>query len=200
MTMCATLPLPGFELTASNPSTRSVEASPVRTSRSPARVTGWMVSDPVCGDPACAWLATFDRDACSWRMSGLYEGEDSWQFSETLPRSVMTRMGMLFQLPPLVQITSVIASGSPPGASTCSPASSAATSSTTTVWDAIGARTVKVRPLLPTLQAQDFRNASDYSDRSRGHSPQLRHLGQGRLDPSFCETFMGFPTGWTDVE
>jgi len=63
-----------------------------------------MVNDPGSGDPACAWLATFDRDACSWRMSGLYEGEDSWPFSATLPRSGMTRSGMLFQLQPLVQI------------------------------------------------------------------------------------------------
>ena len=104
MTTSATLPLPGFEPMACKASTPSAEASHVRTSRSPARVTAWMVNDPGSGDPACAWLATFDRDACSWRMSGLYEGEDSWPFSATLPRSGMTRSGMLFQLQPLVQI------------------------------------------------------------------------------------------------
>ena len=182
MTMSNTLPLPGFEPMACPPSTPSAEASHARTSRSPARVTAWMVSDPASGERFAALLASFDLGACSWRMSGLYEGEDSLPFSETLPRSVSMRARMLYQLPPLVHITSVTASGSSPGAPTQKPG------------------TLVSRPLLPTLQAQDFRNASDYSDRSRKHSPQLRHLGQGRLDPCFCETFMEFPTGWTDVE
>lgn len=54
--------------------------------------------------------------------------------------------------------------------------------------------------LLPTPQAQDHRNCADYSDGSRGHSPQLGHLGQGRLNPRFVEWMMGFPPGWTDVD
>lgn len=54
--------------------------------------------------------------------------------------------------------------------------------------------------LMPTLQAEDHRNCADYSDRSRGHSPQLRHLGSGRLNPRWCEPFMGYPPGWTDCE
>lgn len=53
--------------------------------------------------------------------------------------------------------------------------------------------------LLPTPQAQDHRNCADYSDGSRGHSPQLRHLGRGRLNPRFVSWMMGFPEGWTDV-
>lgn len=54
--------------------------------------------------------------------------------------------------------------------------------------------------LLPTPQAQDFRNCSDYSNGSRGHSPQLRHLGNGRLNPRFVEWMQGFPPAWTDLE
>ena len=53
--------------------------------------------------------------------------------------------------------------------------------------------------LLPTPQAEDHRNCADYSDRSRGHSPQLRHLGKGRLNPRFVEWMMGYPPGWTDL-
>lgn len=53
--------------------------------------------------------------------------------------------------------------------------------------------------LLPTPQAQDHRNCADYSDGSRGHSPQLRRLGRGRLNHHFVEWMMGFPEGWTDV-
>ncbi len=54
--------------------------------------------------------------------------------------------------------------------------------------------------LLPTPQAQDWRNAADYSDGSRGHSPQLRHLGRGRLNPRFVAWMMGFPEGWLDID
>jgi hypothetical protein len=53
--------------------------------------------------------------------------------------------------------------------------------------------------LLPTPQAEDHRNCADYSDRSRGHSPQLRHLGRGRLNPRFVEWMMGYPPGFTDL-
>ena len=52
--------------------------------------------------------------------------------------------------------------------------------------------------LLPTPTASDWRNCSDYSDGSRGHSPQLRHLGTGRLNPRFVEQLMGYPLDWTD--
>lgn len=51
--------------------------------------------------------------------------------------------------------------------------------------------------LLPSPGASDARNASDYSDCSRGHSPQLRHLGSGRLNPRFVESMMRLPQDWT---
>lgn len=54
--------------------------------------------------------------------------------------------------------------------------------------------------LLPTPQAEDHRNCADYSDRSRGHSPQLRHLGTGRLNPRFVEWMMGFQLDWTSPD
>ena len=53
--------------------------------------------------------------------------------------------------------------------------------------------------LLPTPQAQDFRNCADYSSGSREHSPQLRHLGSGRLNHRFVAWMMGFPETWFDT-
>ena len=53
--------------------------------------------------------------------------------------------------------------------------------------------------LLPSPGASDARNASDYSDGSRGHSPQLRHLGTGLLNPRFVESMMRLPSGWTEL-
>lgn len=165
--MSENLLLPGFEPMASSASTPSAEASPARTSASRAAVKVLTVSEAGYGESSPVWLASYDHATHSWRTSGLFEGEDSPLYSQTLPRSVSMRRHTLFLLPPLVQITYGTGCGS--------------------------------RRLLPTLQAQDFRNCADYSDGSRGHSPQLRHLGKGRLNPCFCLWFMGFPPGWTDL-
>jgi hypothetical protein len=53
--------------------------------------------------------------------------------------------------------------------------------------------------LLPSPGASDSKNAADYSDGSRGHSPQLRHLGTGLLNPRFVESMMRLPSGWTEL-
>jgi len=156
----------------------------------------------------------------------------------------MTRSGTLYLLPPLVRLTSVIASGSSrplptPRASDYDagpwtghngpnllgallPTPSATSLNDCRNPQAIVDRrerqkakhrngngfglnlgqwaTLKSAGLLPTPQAQDSRNCADYSDGSRGHSPQLRHLGSGRLNPRFVEWMMGLPTGWTDAD
>lgn len=261
--------LPGFEPMASTESTLSAAASPARTSASRARVPAWTVSDPASGENFAVSLASFDPVLCTWKTSGLYEAEDSCEFSQTLPRSGMTRNGTLYLLPPLVLLTSVTASGSSqflptpmaaehdsgawrpkgrgpnligsllptPTAQDCEQAGGAGCISrhkrghslttaarlipTPTAGDASasGSRntaTSKAHPglsltdwakgdggtgrLLPTPQAQDFRNCADYSDGSRGKSPQLRHLGSGRLNPRFVEWMMGYPPGWTDLD
>lgn len=290
-----TLPLPGFEPMESE-STPCAEASPAKTSASRARVPAWTVSAPGSGESTAGSLASYDPVSCSWRTSGLFEAEDSPLYSETLPRSGMTRSGTLYLLPPLVRLTSVIASGSSlsiptptarlgdstgrtiPSAETAArrwsegrrnlddwaallPTPSATslndcaspqaivdrrerekakgrngngfglnlgqwatlksaellptpTSSSSGMADQRGKPSPGAKPgvslsdwamgfggpLLPTPQAQDSRNCADYSDGSRGHSPQLRHLGRGRLNPRFVEWMMGLPPGWTDAD
>lgn len=291
-----TLTLPGFEPMASTESTPSAAASPVRMSASRARVPAWTVSDPACGESFAVSLASFDPVLSTWKTSGLYEAEDSCEFSQTLPRSGMTRSGTLYLLPPLVRLTSVIVSGSsqflptpraadhdsgpwrPAGRGpnllgAISQTPLALLSTPTATMGERGGRgdliqqlrgnqspsghykpmllptpqaygkgnsksapgltplDIALRPemaqhairakdrrkgiplaqtkrsldqwvgdsLLPTPQAQDFRNCADYSDGSRGKSPQLRHLGSGRLNPRFVEWMMGYPPGWTDL-
>jgi hypothetical protein len=54
------------------------------------------------------------------------------------------------------------------------------------------------RPIISTPGASDWRNGADYSDRSRGKSPQLRHLGNGLLNPRFVEWMMGYESGWSE--
>lgn len=191
------LTLPGFEPVESTESTPSAAGFPAKTSPSRARVPAWTVSDPASGESTGVSLAIYDRKSSSWRTSGLFVGEDSPLYSETLPRSGMTRNGMLYLLQPLVRLTSVTASGS----SQSMPTPTAKLGDphpgvSLTDWARGDGGTGR---LLPTPQAQDSRNCADYSDGSRGHSPQLRHLGSGRLNPRFVEWMMGLPPGWTDA-
>jgi hypothetical protein len=292
MKTSATLPLPGFEPTGSDQSTSSAADSPAKTSARRARVPVLTVGDPASGESMRAYLASYDRASRSWKTSGLCGLEDLPEFLGTLPRSGWMRSGTLYLLPPLVRLTSAIASGSsqllptptandygstnngrrPDGTTyrtagtpslstmarrgliptpTASDANGAGSRNTPTSkahagvsltdWAkgdggtgrliptptaSLGDSTGRTPPsaataaaryaqgkrnlddwaalnaqdLLPTPQAQDHRNCADYSDGSRGHSPQLRHLGKGRLNPRFVEWMMGLPPGWTDVD
>lgn len=212
MTTSETLTLPGFEPMASTVSTPSAAGSPAKTSASRARVPAWTVSAPGSGESTRAFLANFDPATRSWKTSGLCGLEDLPQFSQTLPRSGSMRSGTLYLLPPLVHLTSVIVSGSSPLIPT--PTASLGdkhqrgmpSAATAALRYSQGKRNLddwcamNEAGLLPTPQAEDWRTCADYSDGSRGHSPQLRHLGQGRLNPRFVEWMMGFPPGWTDVD
>lgn len=269
MTTCETLPLFDCEPTASETSTPSAAASPARTSRSLERVRVLTESEADYGESTPVWLASFDRASSSWRTSGLCGLEDLPVFSETLPRSGMTRSGTLYLLPPLVRLIYGSGSGSllptplaadagigrgapqtykagnlsltgyavkvslmptpraedseSTGAHRGKPdtlTSYARLLPTPTASDANGAgsrntESSKAPPglslmdwargdggtgrLLPTPSASDDRTCADYSDGSRGHSPQLRHLGSGRLNPRFVGWMMGFPPGWLDL-
>lgn len=52
--------------------------------------------------------------------------------------------------------------------------------------------------LVPTPGANDWRSGKGFSPEGRGHSPQLRHLADGMLNPEWIEWLMGFPIGWTE--
>jgi hypothetical protein len=56
-----------------------------------------------------------------------------------------------------------------------------------------------VAKMIPTPQANDWKTGQDYSEAERGHTPQLRHLITGQLNPTWVEWLMGFPLGWTDL-
>lgn len=210
MTTSGTLPLPGFEPMESSPSKRSAADSHARTSRWLAEVRVLTESEAAYGETSPASLASFDRASRSWRTSGLFAVEDSPQFSATLPRSGMTRSGTLYLLPPLVRLIYATGSGSSPSmlpTPTASDAENSGSRNTTTSAAHPGlsltdwARQDGGRGrLLPTPSASDERNCADYSDGSRGHSPQLRHLGRGRLNPRFVLWMMGYPPGWLDLD
>jgi hypothetical protein len=68
-------------------------------------------NDQECGDTWRGWLAKYDPDTSSWRTAQCSLLEDLNESLATLPRSGMTRNGLLWELPMLGQITSETESG-----------------------------------------------------------------------------------------
>ena len=60
-----------------------------------------MVSDPGYGQSSPELLASYDRSSRRWKTSQLCLDGDLSEFSETWPRSGMTRSGIAYLLPPL---------------------------------------------------------------------------------------------------
>ena len=95
-----------------NPSMCSAGASPAKTSALPEREQGLPGSVRVFGQSTPVWLASYDRPMSLWRTSQLCLDGGSAVFSETFPRSGMTRSGTAYRLLPLVPLTRGTASGS----------------------------------------------------------------------------------------
>jgi hypothetical protein len=91
--------------------TCSAEDSPARTSATPARERESTERARVFGQSTPVSLASFDPATSSWRTSQLSLLEAWDEFSETWPRSGMTRSGTAYQLQPLAPLTRGIASG-----------------------------------------------------------------------------------------
>lgn len=94
-----------------NPSMCSAEASPAKTSALPEREQGLPGSVRVFGQSTPVWLASYDRPMSLWRTSQLSLDGGSALFSETFPRSGMTRNGTAYRLQPLAPLTRGTASG-----------------------------------------------------------------------------------------
>lgn len=54
----------------------------------------------------------------------------------------------------------------------------------------------------PTPGAADHKSGTGWDhaeSKSAGHTPQLRHIMGGLLNPAWVESLMGWPTGWTGL-
>jgi hypothetical protein len=87
------------------------EAFPARTSLPQEKEQGLTESEAECGEKWRGWLAKYDPDSCSWRTAQCSLLEDLNECLETLPRSGMTRDGLLWELPMLAHHTSETESG-----------------------------------------------------------------------------------------
>jgi hypothetical protein len=84
----------------------------VRTSLPQEKEQGLTESEAECGEKWRGWLAKYDPNSCSWRTAQCSLLEDLNECLETLPRSGMTRDGLLWELPMLAHHTSETESGS----------------------------------------------------------------------------------------
>jgi hypothetical protein len=158
--------------TSSNGSMSFAAGSPARTSAAVDHVSGSPAPRAAFGQNTDDWLASFDHRSWSWRTSQtcLFGG---WApFSETWPRSGMTRNGTAFRLPTLVIHKRGSASGLLP---------------TLVKADARqvcnGSR--RERRLCDGLTMTDW--------------VRLR-LGRKRVPIDLSESMMGFPIGFTALE
>jgi hypothetical protein len=162
----------------------SVAASPARTSALPERAPGLKASAAVYGKTMPESLARFDRDTSSWRTSQLCLGGDFAEFSETWPRSGMTRSGTAYQLPPLAPLTDATESGSWP-----TPRSNGATGP---------GRGPNLQGGM-NLQSAVFFHTPRTTPRSARELDGESPLGFGGLNPTWVEWLMGYPIGHTDL-
>jgi hypothetical protein len=157
--------------------TSSAGASPVRTSvPRPMTLRELMASDPGYGATSPVSLAKYDPASRSWRTSPHSGSADSGEFSETWPRSGMTRNGIAYRLPSLVPLIRGIGSGLWPTPRKCSGKQSSG------------------------INRADFYRAMGFSRSSTTKGGETRSPPGGPLNPAWVEWFMGYPIGWTDLD
>ena len=83
-----------------------------KTSQQPVKAQGLTENDQECGNTWRGWLAKYDLDTSSWRTVQCSLLEDLNESLATLPRSGMTRGGLLWELPMLEQTIKEIGFGS----------------------------------------------------------------------------------------
>jgi hypothetical protein len=163
-------------------------AFPVRTLASPETEMESTASDQAYGNQWRASFAKYDRDSFSWKTPQYSLLEDLEPYSETWPKSGMTRNGCAFQRPTAAPTISARESGFLPTPTTIEGG---------TLIEAVSART------WPTPAARDYRspNKKSYSERGGGKKgEQLPNSVGGQLNPTWVEWLMGWPIGWAALE
>jgi hypothetical protein len=183
----------------------SAAASPVRTSQSQEKARALKALARDYGASTPELLAKYDHATSSWKTSQLCLDGELSVFSETWPRSGLTRNGTAYQLPPLVPLTDATGSGLWPTVTAGDAKASGSRNTSQSNAHPGVSLTDFVRQdggtgrMWPTPRAQDFKSGAGYSHAGKSQTPQLRHLLGGSLNPTWVEWLMGFPLGFTDL-
>ena len=146
-----------------------------------------------CGRTWPGLLAKYDHDSCSWKTVQLSLLGDSDECSVTWPRWGMTQGGAAYQLPTAALGTNATVSGLLPTLTVCGNYNRKGASATS--GDGLATALKK----WPTLTCQDAKNNGAPSQMERNTKPLNAEVG-GPLNPEWCEWFMGFPVGWTELK
>jgi hypothetical protein len=189
-----------------SPSMSSAGDSHARTSATPERAQGLPGKGRDYGQKSPVWLASYDPATSSWRTCQHCLVEGLTVYSETWPRSGMTRNGTAYQLPTLAPLTGGTGSGLWPTPDTMPGISQAAAEKEV----ARGAMSLRVAVhVWPTPGAADNRdrgNLSMPSIQRRQRLGKQLNLGMvvdpnsGALNPTWVEWLMGFPPEWTALD
>lgn len=135
--------------------------------------------------------ARYDRSTSSWKTHrALFEEVLQWSLV-TLPKWGMMRDGVLFRRATPVRFTNVNDAGFLPTLTVNGNYNRSGASSKS----GDGLATAVKR--MPTLTASDASGGPGSSGRAGGDN--LRTKVGGCLSPTWCEWFMGWPIGWTDL-
>ena len=160
--------------------TSCAEDSPARTSQAQAERPVWLASAAGCGLNTPELLASYDPATSSWRTSQTCLLEGLATYSETWPRSGMTRSGTAYRLPTLAHrfnLTGGIASGLWPNP---------------TAGDSVG------RGYHGKLHGNYWPALPGAIALSLGYPVQ--HPITGRVNPTFVEWLMGYEAEWTALD
>ena len=170
---------------------------------------------PVYGLKSPDWLASYDPATSSWRTCQHCLVEGLTVYSETWPRSGMTRNGTAYQLPPLARPTGGIESGSwpTPDASVVQYGEKPDTwlarrervKLTALNGNGMGMPLTIAVHLWPTPTSRDWRSEkcspevfAERDAHTRGKTLPWE-IG-GSLNPTWVEWLMGFPAEWTALD
>jgi len=180
-------------------------AFPARTSVQQEKEQALTENDQACGDIWRGWLAKYDRDSCLWRTAQCSLLEDLNESLETLPRSGMTRNGLLWEQPTLALRIRGTEFGLWPTPTVNGNYNRKGLSLTS----GDGLATAVIKRMWPTPVCQDSRHA-----KTRHLNPKCKrwttNLGEvvmslecppvsGSLNPMWVEWLMGWPLAWTDL-
>lgn len=136
--------------------------------------------------PQCSLLAGLDVFLETWPRSGMMRNGWCWERTTWEPRMNVSACGSLPKLPTLAK-----ADGEGGGEVNWKPVRKSGHRAQLTLRTAVR--------MLPPLTCQDAKNNGTPSQAKR-NSPLLNALAGGPLNPVWCEWFMGWPEGWTELK
>ena len=185
-----------------------LEDSRAKTYQQPEKAQELTENDQECGATWRGWLAKYDPDTSLWRTAQCSLLEDLNESLATLPRSGMTRNGLLWDLPMLEQTIKGTESGllqrhslPTPTCNPHMPNKNANTKGPKNLMEVAQGKWEHLMPqkMFPTPTCHNSKEGAYPAEYTRNTPTLATHAG-GKLNPMWVEWLMGWPLGWTDLK